>query len=209
MYSLLLLLAGMSLVVGGILVFRVHAFFALVLGAYCVALLTPAPALHSYAGQRVAKGEFTAKTAAKFPEKTAAARVADEFGKTCANLGILIGMAAILGEAMMLSGAAETIAAALLRLMGPKRAHWAFFTTAYLLCIPVMLLCAPLLKAIGRRMKRDYLLLVMCTVASGTITHSLVPPTPGPLFVAGDLGVPLGLMIGMGSAIGLGAALAG
>jgi GntP family gluconate:H+ symporter len=214
MYSLLLLLAGMSLVVGGILFFRIHAFFALVLGAYCVALFTPADALRLYADQRATKGEFTAKTAAKFPEKTAAARVADEFGKTCANLGILIAMAAILGEAMMLSGAAEAIAAALLRLMGKARAHWAFFTTSFILCIPVMLdtvmyLCAPLLKAIGRQMPRQYLLLVMCTVAGGTITHSLVPPTPGPLFVAGELGVPLGLMIGMGSAIGLGAALAG
>jgi len=214
MTSLLLLAAGMSLVVGGILLFRVHAFFALILGAYCVALFTPADALRSYAGQRVTKGEFSAKTAAKFPEKPAASRVADEFGKTCANLGILIAMAAILGEAMMLSGAAESIAAALLRIMGTTRAHWAFFTTSFLLCIPVMLdtvmyLCAPLIKAIGRKMRGDYLLLVMCTVAGGTITHSLVPPTPGPLFVAGELGVPLGLMIGMGSAIGLGAALTG
>jgi GntP family gluconate:H+ symporter len=68
---------------------------------------------------------------------------------------------------------------------------------------------APLFKAVARRTGRDYLLLVLCTVAGGTITHSLVPPTPGPLFVAGELGVPLGLMMGMGTAIGLGAALSG
>ena len=123
-------------------------------------------------------------------------------------------MATIIGEAMLLSGAAEAIAAAMLRWLGAARAHWAFFTTAFLLCIPVMLdtvmvLLAPLLKAVARKTQRDYLLLVLCTVAGGTITHSLVPPTPGPLFVAGELGVPLGLMIGMGSAIGLGAALTG
>ena len=214
MNSLALLACGIVIVVGSILWLRLHAFLALVLGAYAVALLTPATALRDYADGRVAKGELTAKAAAKFPEKAASARVADEFGKTCANLGILIAMATIIGEAMLLSGAAEAIAAAMLRWLGAGRAHWAFFTTSFLLCIPVMLdtvmvLLAPLLKAVARKTQRDYLLLVLCTVAGGTITHSLVPPTPGPLFVAGELGVPLGLMIGMGSAIGLGAALTG
>jgi GntP family gluconate:H+ symporter len=214
MSALVLLLIGMAIVVGGILVLRLHAFLALILGAFAVALLTPGAALREHAEARVAKSEMTAKTAAKFIDKPASARVAEEFGRTCANLGILIAMATIIGEAMLLSGAAERIAATLLRWFGATRAHWAFFSASFLLCIPVMLdtvmyLLAPLFKALARRTGRDYLLLVMCTVAGGTITHSLVPPTPGPLFVAGDLGVPLGLMIGMGSAIGLGAALVG
>ncbi len=214
MSALLLLCCGMVIVVGSILWLRLHAFLALVLGAYCVALLTPADALRDYAGGLVVKGEMTQKAAAKFSDAPAAARVADEFGRTCASLGILIAMAAILGEAMLLSGAAESIAASLLRWTGPARAHWAFFTSGFLLCIPVMLdtvfyLLSPLTRAVARRTGRDYLLLVMCTVAGGTITHSLVPPTPGPLFVAVELGVPMSLMIAMGSTIGLGAALFG
>ena len=193
MSPLVLLCCGMLIVVGGILWLRLHAFLALILGAYCVALLTPTDALHGFADARVVKGELTAKAAGKFVDKPAAARVADEFGRTCANLGILIAMATIIGEGMLLSGAAEAIAAAMLRWLGAARAHWAFFATAYLLCIPVMLdtvmyLLAPLFKAVARKTGRDYLLLVMCTVAGGTITHSLVPPTPGPLFVAGSTG---------------------
>ncbi len=214
MNSLLILLCGMAVVIAGILGFRMHAFLALVIGAFTVAMLTPEQSLRNYAKQRVDKTEWTAKAADKFVAKAAPARVAEEFGRTCGNLGILIAMATILGEAMMLSGAAESIAAALLRWFGPKRAHCAFFTSSFLLCIPVMLdtvmyLLAPLFKALVRKTRKDYLLLVMATVAGGTITHSLVPPTPGPLFVAGALDVPLGLMIGMGSLIGLGAALCG
>ncbi len=214
MNSIALFGCGLAIVVGGILWLRLHAFLALILGGFCVALLTPDAALREFTDARVEKGELTVKAAAKFLTKPAAARVADEFGKTCANLGILIAMATIIGEAMLLSGAAEAIAAAMLRWFGAARAHWAFFATAYILCIPVLLdtvmyLLAPLFKAVARRTGRDYLLLVMCTVAGGTITHSLVPPTPGPLFVAGELHVPLGLMIGMGSVIGLGAALVG
>lgn len=214
MNPLLLLLIGMAIVVGGILALRMHAFLALVLGAFAVALLTPDTALRDWTAEKMAKGEMTEKAAAKFVSKAAPSRVAEEFGRTCANLGILIAMATIIGEAMLKSRAAEAIAEAMLRWFGAKRAHWAFFSSSFFLCIPVMLdtvmyLLSPLFKAVARRTGRDYLLLVMCTVAGGTITHSLVPPTPGPLFVAGDLGVPLGLMIGVGSLIGLGAALMG
>ena len=214
MNPLLVLACGMAVVITGILVLRMHAFLALIIGAFAVSLLTPEDALRAHADQRIAKAEWTTKVAEKFMSKAAPARVADEFGRTCANLGILIAMATILGEAMMLSGAAEKIAAQLLALFGAARAHWAFFATSFVLCIPVMLdtvmyLLAPLFKAVARRTQKDYLLLTMCTVAGGTITHSLVPPTPGPLFVAGELGVPLGRMIGLGSLIGLGAAMFG
>ena len=213
MSPLLLLLIGIAIVVGGILALRLHAFLALVLGAFAVALLTPDAALKNYAASQLQKGEFTAKAAEKFP-KAASARVAAEFGDTCAKLGLLIAMASILGEAMLLSGGAEAIAAALLRLMGAARAHWAFFIASFFLTIPVFFettfyLLSPLTKAVARQTKRNYLLLVMCAVAGGTITHSLVPPCPGPAFVALELNVPIGLMMGMGCLIGFGAALFG
>ncbi len=214
MNPLLLLGCGMAIVVGGILWLRMHAFLALVLGAYAVAMLTPREVLSGYADGRAAKGEITAKAAAAFPDKPPATRVAEEFGRTCASLGILIAMAGILGEAMLLSGAAESIANALLRLLGAARAHWAFFTTSFVLCIPVFFetvfyLLSPLTKVVARRTGKNYLLLVMCTVAGGTITHSLVPPTPGPLFTAQALEVPLWLMMLVGTIIGTGAALFG
>lgn len=214
MNSLLLLACGLAIVVGGILWLRMHAFLALVLGAFTVAMLTPHEALRDHAEKRAAKGEITAKAAAAFAEKPAGARVAEEFGKTCTHLGILIAMAGILGEAMLRSGAAESIARALLRWLGAARAHWAFFCTSFVLCIPVFFetvfyLLSPLTKVVARQTGKNYLLLVMCAVAGGTITHSLVPPTPGPLFAAQALGVPLGQMIWMGTLIGTGAALFG
>ena len=115
MSPILLLCCGTVIVIGSILWLRLHAFLALILGAYCVALFTPADALQRYADGRVQKKELSDNAAQRFPGKAAAARVGDEFGKTCASLGILIAMAAILGEAMLLSGAAESIAAALVR----------------------------------------------------------------------------------------------
>src|SRR5690606_31096630 len=59
------------------------------------------------------------------------------------------------------------------------------------------------------RSRRDYLLYVLSIVAGATMAHSLVPPTPGPLLVAGELGIDLLTMATAGSVIGLFAALAG
>jgi GntP family gluconate:H+ symporter len=140
--------------------------------------------------------------------------VADEFGKTCASIGILIAMAGIIGEGLLVSGAAESIAAAALRWTGASRAQWAFFLTSFLLGIPVFLatlfcLLLPMAKAMTKRTGRDYLLYILCIIAGGTITHSLVPPAPGPALVAQRLGVGMGSMILGGIVIGFGAALCG
>ena len=57
MNPLLVLACGMTVVITGILVLRMHAFLALVIGAFAVSLLTPSEALQSYADTRVAKAE--------------------------------------------------------------------------------------------------------------------------------------------------------
>ena len=214
MSPLLLLCSGMGIVVGGILWLKLHPFLAMMAAAYTVAMMTPDASLRHFADVRVAKGELSVTAAAKFSTSTAATRVADEFGRTCASIGILIAMAGIIGEGLLASGAAESIAAAALRWTGVGRAQWAFFLTSFLLGIPVFLatlfcLLLPMAKAMTKRTGRDYLLYILCIVAGGTITHSLVPPAPGPALVASKLGVPMGTMILAGIIIGFGAALCG
>ncbi|MEO6787814.1 MAG: GntP family permease [Chthoniobacteraceae bacterium] len=214
MNPLLLLCCGMVIVVGGMLWLRLHPFLAMIVAAYSVAMLTPAARLRHFADARVAKHEITEAAAEKFADSAAATRVADEFGKTCASIGILIAMAGIIGEGLLVSGAAESIASAALRWTGASRAQWAFFLTSFLLGIPVFLatlfcLLLPMAKAMTKRTGRDYLLYILCIVAGGTITHSLVPPAPGPALVARQLGVNMGTMIFAGIIIGFGAALCG
>jgi GntP family gluconate:H+ symporter len=71
-----------------------------------------------------------------------------------------------------------------------------FFDTVFYLMIPLG-------KAMGVRTGRNYGLYIMAIVAGATMTHSLVPPTPGPLFVAGELSVNMGLMMIGGIIVGL------
>lgn len=200
----------MAVVVGGILLLRLHAFLALLLGALVVAVLTPHDVLLQFA---LAK-KMSAAAGQQLATQLFVDRVAEGFGKTVGQIGIVIGMASIIGECMLRSGAADRIVRAALKLLGEKRAPQAFLSSGYLLGIPVFFdtvfyLMIPLVKATRLRTGRNYLLYVLAVVAGATMTHSLVPPTPGPLFIANQFNVNLATMIIGGMIVGAITASAG
>ncbi|MEO8494794.1 MAG: GntP family permease [Planctomycetota bacterium] len=214
MHPAWILAIAVTIVLGGILILRLHAFVALLLAALAAALLTPQTALRHYADEQVADGKWTEQAADKFVNSPAPKRVADGFGKTCADIGILIAMASIIGKCLLDSGAADKIVRSTLRLVGEPRAPAAFIGSGFLLGIPVFFdtvfyLMMPLGKAMRMRTGGNYLLYILTIVAGATMAHSLVPPTPGPLLVADQLGVNLGTMIIGGCVIGLFASTCG
>jgi GntP family gluconate:H+ symporter len=189
MNPLVILLIGMAVVVGGILVLRLHAFLALMAGAICVLALTES----------------------KVP---IGVRLGHGFGDTAGKVGILVAMASVLGRTLMESGAAERIVVSTRRLLGDKRAPLAFLFSGFVLgnlvfAETVFYLLIPLAKVMRARSGANYLLYVLCIVAGATMTHSLVPPTPGPSFAATEFGVSFARMIPTGMIIGAIAACAG
>lgn len=210
MLVLLLFLLALALVVGGILFLRVHAFLALLGAALLVTLLTPAGVVEDAARAR-GLSEQDASALARTP---AGERVGEGFGRTCGQIGLLIAMASIIGTALLESGGADRIVRSALRVLGPARAPVAFLGSGFLLAIPVFFdtvfyMLVPLAKAARVRSGGQYLLYVLAIVAGGTMTHSLVPPTPGPLFVANAFGVSLALMTAGGCLVGACAAAVG
>ena len=91
-----ILLVGIVIVVGGIIGLKLHPFLALLLAAVAVALLTPTIAVEQF---YLAKGTAAAE-ALKLSHKSIGERIGTEFGNTCAKIGILIAMAAIIGKSM-------------------------------------------------------------------------------------------------------------
>lgn len=203
-----ILLIAVSMVLVGILLLRMHAFLALLLAALVTALLTPTTALEAYAKKQVDKGEWTQNVADRFlSELTPADRLAAGFGKTCGDIAILIALASIIGKCVLDSGSADRIVRSTLRALGQRQAPLAFMASGYLLGIPVFFdtvffLLIPLGKAMRLRSGGNYLFYVLAIVAGATMTHSLVPPTPGPLMVASELGVNMGVMILAGCMVG-------
>ena len=190
LHPLLILAVGIATVVGLLLAFRIHAFLSLICAALVVSLLAP--------GDTVAK----------------VSRVAEAFGRTAGGIGIVIALAAVIGRCMIVSGAADRIVRAIMSLLGEKRAPAAMTVSGYVLSIPVFFdtvfyLLIPLARSLCRRVGGHYLLYVLAITVGAAATHALVPPTPGPLLVAEQLGIDVGAMIGVGAMVALPAAVAG
>lgn len=201
---ILILLVGIFIVVGGIIGLKLHPFLALIFAAIVVALLTPISSLQQFG---LSKGMDTA-AALTFSKKGIGERVATEFGNTCAKIGILIAMAAIIGKCMLESGSAEKIIRSLLKLTGIEKAPIAFLLSSFFLGMPVffdtvIFLMMPLAKAMTLKIGKNYLFFIMCIMAGAAMANSLVPPAPGPLFLIGEMHIPIGLMMGTGIIVGL------
>lgn len=201
---LILLAIGMLVVVGSVLLFRLHAFLALFLGALIVAALTPVSNIERYA-QSI---QMTTEQETELKNQTVGDRLARGFGNTCTKIGLLIAFASIIGKALLDSGAAESIVRRSIRWLGDKRAPLGFLSSGFFLGIPVFFdtvfyLLIPLGKMMGTKNERNYLLYILTIIAGTAMAHSLVPPTPGPLFVAGQLQVDFGTMIVFGIIVGI------
>lgn len=201
---LFILLIGIIIVVGGIIGFRLHAFVALLVAAFAVALLTPSAAVEIYALSKGVPGQ----TALQMSNWHVGKRIATAFGETCGNIGILIAMAAIIGKCMLESGAAEKIIRSLIKWTGVKNAPISFLGGSFFLGIPVFFdtvfyLMLPLAKALANKLGKNYLLLVLAITAGAAMANSLVPPTPGPLFLISEMNIPIGMMMLGGTLVGL------
>src|SRR6056297_291999 len=179
---LLILLIGVAVIIGSILILRINAFIALITSAIVVSLLSP--------------GEMSEKIS----------RVAAAFGASAGGIGIVIAMAAVIGKCLMDSGAADRIVYSFTKALGQKRAPVALMGSGFVLSVPVFFdtvfyLLVPLARSLYRKRQKNYILFLTAIVAGGAVTHSMVPPTPGPLAIADNLGIDLGLMMLVGTLV--------
>ncbi|GAB5406404.1 MAG: hypothetical protein Aurels2KO_46350 [Aureliella sp.] len=136
------------------------------------------------------------------------------FAKTFSKLGIPVTMAAIVGICLLESGAAGRLVQLITGMFGPKGTAPAMTLSAFVLGVPVYFdnvfyLLLPLAKAVGRRRSELFLSSVMAIIVGATMAHSLVPPTPGPLLVAGLMDVSVGMFMIGGLCVGGSAAAVG
>lgn len=210
MTALYLLVTGLIIVIGSILVLRLHPILALLLGALAVGFMTPERLLRQYA----VSNHYGVEETRGLLDQTAGERVAIAFGETAEKIGLLIVLASILGKCLLESGAAERIVRTMVSVLGERKTPIAYLVSSFTLGIPIFFdtifyLMIPLARAMGVRRQKAYALCVMAIIAGGSMAHSLVPPTPGPLFAAGAFGVSIGFMIVMGTIVGLICAVTG
>ena len=183
-YMLCCIAASVALLVALTVKVRLHPFFALTLSALAFGLavgLDVNAVMDAYAGG---------------------------LGATIAGIGVVIAIGTVMGALMEKSGSAEKMAETMLRITGPKHAGLGLAATGYFVSIPVFsdsafVLLAPLAKRLSRDTGRSMTLMAVALAMGLHATHMLVPPTPGPLSVAGILGADLGLVILLGMLVSI------
>ncbi|MDQ4051907.1 MAG: GntP family permease [Actinomycetota bacterium] len=171
---------------------------ALVIGIATIVVLVLATRLDAFAALLIA-ALVTGFVAGSHPVDTIDSIVAG-FGTTLGNIGIVIGLGVAVGKILEVSGGADALARTFLRAFGKGREPWAMGTTGALVSIPVFcdsgyVIMNPLARSIARAKQGGYVTIALALGCGMTLTHHLVPPTPGPLGVAGILGTDLGALI--------------
>ena len=122
------------------------------------------------------------------------------FGTTLSTIGLVIGFGVMMGRLLEVSGAAERMAYSFIRWLGTKREEWAMAVTGYIVSIPIFcdsafVILNPLVRALARNSGKSVLSLGIALAGGLVLTHHAVPPTPGPLGIAGIFHIDIGLMI--------------
>jgi len=173
---LLALVLGIGTIIFLVLRTRIDAFVALLIAALVTGFVAGSPAIETIESMTLG------------------------FGNTLASIGIVIGLGVAIGKILEVSGAADRLARTFVKVLGRGREHWAMAGTGAVVSIPVFcdsgyVIMNPLARSIARRINGRYVTLALALGCGMTLTHHLVPPTPGPLGVAGILGADLGGLI--------------
>lgn len=134
------------------------------------------------------------------------------FGNLMTGIGLPIGFGIMMGQVLEDSGAAESLARAVLKIFPGKKAPWALGLTAFLLSIPVFfdvtfVILIPLGIAVAKRTKRPLPYFAGAIAIGGVSSQTFVPPTPNPLASASILSFDLSYIIIFGLIVGLLAAV--
>lgn len=176
MYTILLLLFCIAFIIVASTRFKLHPFLALLAASLLFGIFSGLPL------------DELIKT------------INDGFGSTIGGIGIIIIAGLIIGTFLEKSGGAYTLANLVLKIIGPKRVHMAMGFIGYFVSIPVFadsgfIIVSPLNRALTKKAKLSLAGTAVALSLGLMASHTMVPPTPGPIAAAGILEADLGQVI--------------
>jgi GntP family gluconate:H+ symporter len=181
---LLTIFFALALILVAIVKFDIHPFLALFVGAILYGLMAGMPA------------DMIVKS------------IQEGFGGVLGSIGLLILLGVVMGTFLEKTGGAIVIAEKILSWIGQKSITMAMMLSGYILSIPVFgdstfIMMNPISKSLSLKGKVPYAATTIALALGATASHSLVPPTPGPIATAGILEADLGMIIFWGLIISL------
>lgn len=136
------------------------------------------------------------------------------FSSTIGYIGIVILAGAVIGTFLEKSGGAYKLAESTMKLVGKNNIPLSMGIIGYIVSIPVFcdsafVILSPLGRALSRKAKISSAASAVALSLGLYATHTMVPPTPGPVAAAGLLGADLGLVILWGALVSIIALVAG
>jgi len=183
-YIILIVVAGVAMLLLMVLKFKLNAFIALLITSIFVGIM------------------------AGMPLSKISASIQEGMGGTLGFIAVVVGLGAIFGQMLESSGGAKSLAHYLLKKFGKNKASWALMLTGFIVGIPIFLdvgfiILIPIVYALTRDTKRSILYYAIPLLAGLAVTHTMVPPTPGPMAVSNILGVDMGWVVMYGIIVGL------
>lgn len=182
MFILFMIFIALTAIIIAIIKYDIHPFLALLIGAIGYGLITGM-------GFDLILQSIT-----------------DGFGGVVGKIGLVILLGVIIGTFLEKTGGAMVIAQKVLSYIGEKSVVLAMMVTGWILSIPVFgdsafIMLNPISKSLSLKGKVPYIATTIALTLGVSASHSLVPPTPGPIAAAGILGADLGLVILFGAII--------
>jgi len=128
------------------------------------------------------------------------------FGGTIGYIGIVILAGAIIGAFMEKSGGAYRLADKIVKVVGKKEVPLTMGILGYIVstvvfCDSGFVILSPLCKALSRKAKVSLAASAVALSMGLYVTHTMFPPTPGPMAAAGILKADIGLVIMWGALV--------
>jgi len=192
MSQVIILLAVILFIVIATSKFKLHPFLTLILASFMTAF------------------------AYGLPSASIAKTITSGFGGILGYIGLVIVLGTIIGTILEKSGAAITMADVVIKVLGKRFPTLTMSIIGYLVSIPVFcdsgfVILNSLKQSMANRMQVSSVSMSVALATGLYATHTFVPPTPGPIAAAGNLGLEsnLGLVIFVGVFVAAIAALAG
>lgn len=189
-------------------------FFILLLSVAFIVVATAKFKLHPFLSLLIAS--FGLGIAVGLPLQEVVEAVTSGFGGLMGYIGIVIVAGTIMGKILEKSGAALRMAEVVLRIVGEKRPQVAMSLIGAIVSIPVFcdsafIILSGLRKALAQRAKVSLASMSVALATGLYATHTLVPPTPGPIAAAGNIGAGdyLGTIILIGIVVSIPVMIAG
>ncbi len=182
-YNLVLLIAVLLILILAVSRWKMHPFMALLLAALMLGL---------------SLGMGGAETVEV---------VLQGFSNTLKWIAVVVILGAFIGEVLRETRGALRISDWVVKWVGERKLPWAMGITGYLVSIPVFvdvayIVLQPVTEALAVRTKKPILVVGLALTAGLTVSHTLIPPTPGPLAVASLLEADIGRLLLINAFVG-------